>query len=73
MIPVLDDKKSQTVVMHVGSNDISKFNCHDVDVKDFANRILQIGLKCRSYSVESIAISSVLVKAKIDYHFFVIL
>ena len=62
VLPVLVDEKPQTVVIHIGSNDITKFNYHDVDVNDLANRILQIGLKCRYYGVESIAISSVLVR-----------
>ena len=38
--------KPQTVVIHTGSNDIIKFNYHDVDVNNLVNRILQIGLKC---------------------------
>ena len=62
VIPVLIDEKPQTVVMHIGSNDITKFNYHDVDVNDLANRILQIRLKCRYDGVESIALSSVLVR-----------
>ena len=41
---------------------ITKFNYQDVDLNDLANRILKIGLKCRYYGVESIAISSVLVR-----------
>ena len=51
VIPVLFDEKPQTVVIHIGSNDISKFNYHNIDVNDVANRILQIGLKSRSYGV----------------------
>ena len=51
-----------TVVIHIGLNDITKFNYHDDDVNDLANRILQTGLKCRYYGVESITISSVLVR-----------
>ena len=43
-------------------NDITKFNYHDVDVNDLANRIVQIGLKCRYQGVKNIAISSVLVR-----------
>ena len=62
VIPALVDEKPQTVLMHIGSNDITKFNYHDVDVNNFANRILQIGLKCRYYGVKGIAISSVLVR-----------
>ena len=62
VIPVLVDEKPQTLIIHIGSNDITKFNYHDVDVNDLANIILQIGLKCRYYGVESIAILFVLVR-----------
>ena len=62
VIPVLVDKKPQTVFIHIGSNDITKLNYHDVEVNDLANRILQIRLKCRYYGIESIAFSSVLVR-----------
>ena len=59
---VLVDEKPQTIVINIGSNDITKFNHHDVDVNDLANRILQIGLECRYHVIESIAILSVLVR-----------
>ena len=62
VIPVLVAGKPQTVVINIGSNDITKFNYHDVDVNDLANRILQIRLKCRYDGVESIALSSVLIR-----------
>ena len=62
VIPVLVDEKPQTVVIHIGSNDITKFNYYDVDVNDLANIILQIGLKRKYYEVESITISSALVR-----------
>ena len=62
VILVLVDKKPQTVVINIGSNDITKFNYHDVDVNDLANTILQIGLKCRYYGVGSIAVFPVLVR-----------
>ena len=56
VIPVLVDEKPQTVVLHTGSNYITKFNNHDVEVDDLVNRILQIGLKRRYYGVDSIAL-----------------
>ena len=59
--PVLVDEKPQTVIIHIGSNDITNFNYNDVDLNDLAFRILQVGLKCGYYGVESIATSSVLV------------
>ena len=60
VIPVLVDEK--TVVILLESNDITRFNYHDVDVNDLANRIVQIGLKCKYYGVESIAILSVFIR-----------
>ena len=62
MLPVLVNEKPQTVVIYIGSNGITKFNYHDVDVNNLANIILQIGFKCRYCGVESIANSFVLVK-----------
>ena len=62
VILVLIDEKPQTFVIQIGSNDIIKFNYHDVVVSDLANIILQTGLKCRYYSVDSIAFSSVFVR-----------
>ena len=56
------NEKPQTAVIHIGSSDITKFNYGDLDVNDLADRILQIGLKCRYYPAESIAILSVLVR-----------
>ena len=44
--------RNHTVVIHVGSN----------DVNDLANRIIQIGLKCRWCGIQNIAILSVLVR-----------
>ena len=62
VIPILVDEKPQTVFIHKGSNDITKFNYHDINVNYLANRILQVGLKCRYHGVESITISSALVR-----------
>ena len=62
VIPVLVDEKRQTVVIHIRSNDITMFNYLEIDVNDLANTILQTGLKCRYYGVESIAILSVFIR-----------
>ena len=67
VIPVLVYKKPQTIFIHIGSNDITTFNYHDAEVNDLANIILQIGMKCRFYGVESIAISSINVRKELFY------
>ena len=55
-MPMLVDEKPQTVVMRIGSNDITKFNYHDDSINYLANMIIQIGLKCGYYGVKSIAL-----------------
>ena len=57
--------------MYVGSNDITKFNYHNVAVDDLAIRIIRIGMKCRYYRVESITISSVFSKLILGVYFFI--
>ena len=55
-----------TVIVHIGSNDITKFNYSKVDVEDLAQRIIDVGKKCKSYGVNNIAISSILVRKNYD-------
>ena len=47
----------QTVVIHIGSNDISKTNYKTMNVQDLAQRVIDIGLKCKSYGVSRTAVS----------------
>ena len=49
VVPMLADEKSDNVVIHIGSNDITKFNYNNVNAEELAHRIINIGLKCRSF------------------------
>ena len=60
IVPTLVDETPQTIVIHIGSNDITKTNYKTMNVQDLAIRITDIGLKCKSYGVSRIAISSIL-------------
>ena len=61
VFPMLVDEKPDNVVIHIGSNDITKFNyINNINVEELAHRIINIGLKCRSYGVSHIAVSSIL-------------
>ena len=63
--PTLVDEQPNTVIVHIGSNDITKFNYSKVDVKDLEERIIiDVGKKCKSYGVNNIAISSILARKK---------
>ena len=48
------------MIIHIGSNDITKFNYNNVNAEELAHRIINIGLKCRSFGVSNIAVSSIL-------------
>ena len=63
VVPLLVDENPDNVVIHIGPNDITKFNYNKVNAEDLAHRIINIGLKCRSYGVSNIAVSSILKKA----------
>ena len=41
--PTLVDKQPNMVIVHIGSNDITKFNYSKVDVEDLAQRIIDVG------------------------------
>ena len=62
--PTLVDDQPNTAIVHIDSNDITKFNYSKVDVEDLAQRIIDAGKKFKSYGVNNIAISSVLVRKK---------
>ena len=55
----------QTVVIHIGSNDITESKIKRINLDDLAQKIIDIGLRCRSYGVRNIAISSILVRSSI--------
>ena len=54
VVPVLADEKPSNVVIHIGSNDITKFNYSNVNAEDLAHRVINICLKCRSYVVSNL-------------------
>ena len=56
--PTLIDDKPDAILIHVGTNDIVA----NANPKEIANNIINTGLKCRSYGVNNVFISSILVK-----------
>ena len=60
VVPLLVDEKPDNVVIHIGSNDITKFNYNNVNAEELTHRIINIGLKCRSYGLSNIAVFSIL-------------
>ena len=65
IVRILVDETPQTVVIHVGSNDMTKMNYKTMNIQDLSQGIIDVGLNCKSYGVSTIAISSILTKSRI--------
>ena len=65
IVPTLVDETPQTIVIRIGSNDITENKIKQFNLDDLEQKIMDIGLNCRSYRVRDIAISSILVKSRI--------
>ena len=56
VVPTLVDEMPQTVVIHISSSDMTENKIKHINLDDLAQRIIDIGLKCRSYGVRNITI-----------------
>ena len=56
VVPTLVDEIPQTVVIHISSSDMTENKIKHINLDDLAQRIIDIGLKCRSYGVRNITI-----------------
>ena len=61
----LVDETPQTVVIHIGSNDIMESKIKQINLDDLAQKVRDIGLKCRPYVFRNMAILSILVSNSI--------
>ena len=66
VVSLMVDEKPDNVVIHIGSNDKTKFNYNNVTAEELAHRIISIGFKCRSYGVSNIAVSSILKRSSFN-------
>ena len=48
IVPTLVDETPQTIVIYTGSNDITERKIKQINLDDLAQKIVDIGLKCRS-------------------------
>ena len=63
VVPRLAKESPDSVIIHIGSNDITKSNYNNVNVEDLAKKIINIAIKCKSHKVSNIAIWSILVRS----------
>ena len=62
VVPTLVDEKPESIILHIGSNDITEANYDNVNAEDLGQRIVNIAKKCRSFDVNNTAISSILMR-----------
>ena len=66
VVPTLVDAKREIIILHIRSNDITKTNYDNANTVDLAQRIVSIAKKCRSFGVNNIAISSILIRKNVS-------
>ena len=66
VVPTLVDEKPESLILHIGSNDIAKTNYDNVNAEYFGQRIVNIAKKSRLFGVKIIAISSILMRKNIS-------
>ena len=54
--PILEEDRSDMVIIHVVSNDIKHNTINNIDVKGISKRIINIGKKCLLYGVKEVII-----------------
>ena len=62
--PTAHEDKPDTVLIHIGSNDIIPSKQHNLNIKRADWRIIDIGLQCRECGVKDVIISSIVIKGK---------
>ena len=62
IIPSLLKEKPDTVVIHVGSDNITHRIFQDFNADKFADETIDIGKMCRQYGVKDVIFSSIFVK-----------
>ena len=65
IVPTLVDEKSATIILNIGSNDITETNYENFNAEDLGQRIVNIAKKCRLFGVNKIATPSILMRKKI--------
>ena len=61
----LVDEKPESIILHIGSNDITKTFYEIVNAEDLAQQIVNIAKKYISFGVNNIAISSILMRKNV--------
>ena len=59
---ILEEEQPDTVMIHVGSNYITRNTISNIDANSISKRVTDIGKKCFLHGVKEMTISSILIK-----------
>ena len=60
VLPILKEDKPDSVLIHIGTNDVNNHKLYVVSPKKLASNIIEIGRTCKSFNVNEVFVSSVL-------------
>ena len=60
VLPILKEDKPDSVLIHIGTNDVNNHKLYAVSPEKLASGIIEIGRTCKSFNVKEVFISSVL-------------
>ena len=60
VLPILKEDKPDSVLIHIGANDVNNHKLYAVSPEKLASDIIEIGHTCKSFNVKEVFISSVL-------------
>ena len=59
-MPILKEDKPDSVLIHIGTNDINNHKLYAVSSEKLASDIIEIGRTCKSFNVKELFVTSVL-------------
>ena len=65
VLPILKEDKPDSVLIHIGTNDVNNHKLYAVSPEKLASDIIEIGRTCKSFNVKEVFISSVLCRNEV--------
>ena len=64
-MPILEEDKPDSMLIHIGTNDLNNHNLYAVSPEKLASDIIEIGRTCKVFNVKEVFISSVLCRNEV--------
>ena len=65
VLPILKEDKPDSVLIHIGTNNVNNHKLYAVSPEKLASDIIEIGHTCKSFNVKEVFISSVLCRNEV--------